>query len=85
MGYAWCSRSRLTPMRMVSEYEHYPKYDLVKMRRRQLLARTKFLRQEPRLDAIVWKKVESPGRLGQWPVFRYGRHKNSGGHCPPTE
>jgi hypothetical protein len=78
MGYAWSSRSRLTPMRMVECDHSYPKYDVIKYRRPRL-------RRMTRLGWHVSTKLETchqaseypAGRLGEWPVFKYGKRKAS--------
>lgn len=73
MGYAWCSRHRLAPMRMVPENGSYPKYEIVKMERPRLRAYRKRLRPARRLPRIQMLHMCAAGRLGQWPVFRYGK------------
>ena len=78
MGYAWSSRHRLAPMRMVEDYDCYPKYEIVKYRKPRLRRMTK-------LDCVPRLKLPDrqiahmfpPGRLGEWPVFRYGKRRAS--------
>lgn len=77
MGYAWSSRDRLAPMRMVACDHHYPKYDIIKYRKPSLRKMTK-LEIGPRLrvEECRFASDYPPGRLGEWPVFRYGRRKS---------
>lgn len=79
MTFAWSSRDRLCPMRMVyDDIPHYAKYEIKKEHRPRL-------RRWPKLGWHVSTKLElcrmgssfPPGRLGEWPVFRYGRRKRS--------
>lgn len=75
MGYAWSSRHRLAPMRMVHDGGGYPKYDIVKMERPRLRGYRKRLRPACKLPRLRWKHMVAAGRLGEWPVFKYGRRK----------
>jgi len=76
MPYAWSSRDRLCPMRMVPLDWSYPKYETVKYHRPRLRKMTR-LEIGPRLrvQEIPFNSDYPPGRLGEWPVFRYGRRK----------
>lgn len=78
MPFAWSSRNRLCPVRMVDVDYNEPKYEVAKYRRPRLRRLTKldcvpYLRLPDRQMAYI----SPPGRLGEWPVFRYGRRKRS--------
>lgn len=74
MPYGWSSRDRLCPMRMVDCDHGSPKYEMVKYRRPRLRKMTR-LELPPRspMDDCRFASTSPPGRLGQWPVFKYGR------------
>lgn len=78
MPFAWSSRDRLCPMRMVfDDIPNYPKYETVKYRRPRLRRTMLELQQSTRLENCRWVSRSPAGRLGEWPVFKYGRRKRS--------
>jgi hypothetical protein len=74
MPYGWSSRNRLCPARMVEIDHSYPRYETVKYRRPQLRKMTRLeLPQPSKVEELRWNSDSPPGRLGEWPVFKYGR------------
>ena len=79
MSYAWASRDRLCPMRMVSDHGYHD--HLFELRR--LEAACKSLRRNTRVPLLRprmlrferkrWQHSVAAGRLGEWPRSRFGR------------
>lgn len=77
MSYAWSSRDRLAPMRMVPCDQNEPKYEMEKYRMPR--ARRRHVRLGWHVCPLLPDRGEAlrhpPGRLGEWPVFKYGKRK----------
>lgn len=77
--YAWSSRGRLCPMRMVwfDRRCYLPKYELVRMARRRSLRAFVPCYSEPKVAYHRLLNRSSAGVLGDWPVHKYGRRKKN--------
>lgn len=72
--YAWSSRARLCPLRMVWLDDNYndPVYELTKLHRRNMRRYPKQLQARTRVPNVRFRHRVAPGRLGEWPVFKHG-------------
>lgn len=75
MPFAWSSRDRLTAMRMVPLDHGYFKFEMIRWKRRSVKnwCRLDYMRKENRVDNDRENRRRFPGRIGLWPVFKYGR------------
>ncbi len=83
MGYAWASRDRLCPMRMVSNHGyHWHRFEIAQEEARRSLRGWLRLKEstenhEYKFERKRWEHKIAPGRLGEWPIFRYEKRKNA--------
>lgn len=73
MGFAWASRDRLCPMRMVDNLGHnYHCFEIARFKkRRRLRSYSGFLQaHRGRVEYKRWAHTVAAGRLGEWPRYR---------------
>ena len=79
--YAWNSRDRLCPPRMVwfKRNYHYPEFEIARMHKRRIRAYNRVERPaESRVKADRWNRQRFPGRTGEWPLNQKARRRK----CP---
>lgn len=78
--FCWSSRHRLCPMRIGWLERNYnePKYELRRMTKRRLRAHTRVgKRGDSKMDYHRWRHTCAAGKLGEWPVYKFGRRRQS--------